>query len=68
MRTIKSTLAIVRGSAAARRDERRQDALLAGELAGYRSAADRLDLEAMMSRYPDDQTAPLRRTLARTYV
>lgn len=67
MNTIKSILTTARASAAARRGERRQDAVLAGELADYRSASDRLDLEAMMARYPDDQTAPLRRTLARTY-
>ena len=41
---------------------------LARELAAYRSEADRLELDAIVSRYPDDQTAEVREILARQAV
>lgn len=34
------------------------------EIAGYRTEADRLDLEALLDRYSDDETAEIRNILA----
>jgi hypothetical protein len=34
------------------------------EIAGYRTETDRLDLEALLDRYSDDETAEIRQILA----
>ena len=51
--------ALARSSAASR--ERRQ---LARDIASYRTPAERLDFEATLERYPDEDTAYLRAVLA----
>lgn len=42
--------------------------VLAREIAAYDSSADRLDLEAMLDQYTDEDTAEIRTLLARTRV
>jgi hypothetical protein len=58
MRAIRQSLA------ASRREERYARRALERELATYTSPGDREDLEAMLDRYPEEQTADIRRILA----
>ena len=67
MNALQTKIHTSRTAALDRRAQRREDAVLAGELAGYASAADRLDLEAMMDRHSDAETADVRRALAASY-
>jgi hypothetical protein len=48
----------------ARRARRAQRRRLERELAGYRTPSERLDLEAMIARYPHDETSEVREILA----
>lgn len=61
-------LTTIRTSLEARRAARRERKVLASELAHYVTDADRFDLEAMLDRYPDDQTLEIRQMLARQAV
>jgi hypothetical protein len=47
-----------------RRAAKRDRALLERQLASYANHADRLDLQATLDRYPDEQTAELRSILS----
>ncbi len=47
-----------------RRAAKRDRAVLERQMASYANHADRLDLQATLDRYPDEQTAELRRILA----
>lgn len=64
MSTMQSAMNVIRASDAARRAQRRKDSALARELAGYSSAADRLELDAVLDRHADEDTADVRRILA----
>ena len=57
MAVIRDELRSARAARAARRS-------LARELAGYTSSRDLADLDAILDRYGDDQTADIRRILA----
>lgn len=45
-------------------EERVSTRILEQEIASYRSEADRHDLEALLARYADDETAAIRRIMA----
>ena len=47
-----------------RRATKRERAALQRQMASYANHADRLDLQATLDRYPDEETAELRRILA----
>jgi len=47
-----------------RRSAKRQRAALQRQMASYANHADRLDLQATLDRYPDEETAELRSILA----
>jgi hypothetical protein len=47
-----------------RRAAKREHAALQRQMASYANHADRLDLQATLDRYPDDETAELRSILA----
>ena len=47
-----------------RRADRAQRAVLEREIAGYTSHGDRLDLEAILDRYADEDTRDIRAILA----
>jgi hypothetical protein len=47
-----------------RRAAKRERAALQRQMASYANHADRLDLQATLDRYPDDETAELRSILA----
>lgn len=53
---------------ATHRAQRQARAQLAHELAGFDSPAERLELEMIFSRYPDEQTQELRTILGRQAV
>jgi hypothetical protein len=46
-----------------RRAARQEDTRLAAELASYRSEAERAELDAMLSRHSDDETAKVRQLI-----
>jgi hypothetical protein len=54
----------VRNTLDARRTAKRNRAVLQRQMASYASQADRLDLQATLDRYPDEETADLRSILA----
>ena len=47
-----------------RRAAKRSRAVLRRQMASYANQADRLDLQATLDRYPDEETAQLRNILA----
>ena len=61
----KNILPTMLGNLATRRAERRQHAQLVNEVASFSSPAERLELELIISSYPDEQTAELREILDR---
>ena len=64
MQTITSLWTTVREQLRETRQTRAADAALARELAAYRSQEDLNDLHAILDRYPDAETAGIRRILA----
>ena len=54
----------VRHNLEERRAANRGRAVLESQMANYANHADRLDLQATLDRYPDEQTAELRSILA----
>ena len=63
-RSINSMWTTVRTQLRESRDARAARASLARELASYSSPADRADLDAILDRYSDQETADIRRILA----
>ena len=63
--TLAGRILVARAQATSWRAARRRRAQLERELAGYSTAADRCDLEAVLDRYPDGVTHELRAILAR---
>ena len=59
-------LATVRDELRAKRAERAARKTLIRELASFTSPAERADLDATLSRYPDEDVADLRRLIAMT--
>ena len=68
MSVITATLGSVRESLAARRVAAAKRRALAAELAAYTTPADRLEIEAIVSRYPEEQTREVRTILDRQSV
>jgi hypothetical protein len=62
--TTHSVVQTARQAIALRRSERSSRRLLVRELAEYRTPAERLELDAILDRYPPDETRELRRILA----
>lgn len=61
-----ATLALASSAMKALRDHRaarQEDNRLAAELASYRSKAERAELDAMLSRHSDDETAKVRQLI-----
>jgi hypothetical protein len=61
----KSTLTMLRDNLAMRRVERRERMRLERELAAYSSPADRLELDAIISRHTPEQTRVIEAIIAR---
>ena len=63
-RTLGRRLTAIRDDIRGSRDARAARKSLAGELATYTSASDLNDLDAILDRYSDEETADIRRILA----
>ena len=63
-RTLGRRLTAIRDDIRGSRDARATRKSLAGELATYTSASDLNDLDAILDRYSDEETADIRRILA----
>ena len=63
-RTLGRRLTAIRDDIRGSRDARAARKSLAGELATYTSASDLNDLDAILDRYSDQETADIRRILA----
>ena len=63
-RTLGRRLTAIRDDLRGSRDARAARKSLAGELATYTSASDLNDLDAILDRYSDEETADIRRILA----
>ena len=63
--SMSSAISSLRATVAARRTQRRDRARLAGELAGFKTAGERLELDAMLERHTAEQTREVREILAR---
>ena len=63
-RTLGRRLTAIRDDIRDSRDARAARKSLAGELATYTSASDLNDLDAILDRYSDEETADIRRILA----
>ena len=68
MSVITATLGSVRESLAARRVAAAKRRALAAELAAFSTPADRLEIETIVSRYPEEQTREVRTILDRQSV
>jgi hypothetical protein len=66
--SLAARILVARAQATSRRAARKRRTELERELAGYATAADRRDLEAVLDRYPDGATHELRSILARQYM
>jgi hypothetical protein len=63
-RTLGRRLMAIRDDIRESRDARAARKSLAGDLATYRSQSDLNDLDAILDRYSDEETADIRRILA----
>lgn len=61
---IAAKVLVLRATFAVRRADRRRRQQLERELAAYSSPSDRLEIEAILDRYPPGQTCELREILA----
>ena len=66
--SLAARILIARAQATSRRAARKRRAELERELAGYATAADRCDLDAVLDRYPAGVTREVRSILARQYM
>ncbi len=63
--TLAARILVARAQAASRKAARKRRTDLERELAGYATSAERLDLEAILDRYPYGTTHELREIVAR---
>jgi uncharacterized coiled-coil DUF342 family protein len=63
MSAIRSTVTTLRSTADRYRTERREQRQLEREIAEYRTASERSDLLAMLSRHTAEEIAPIERVL-----
>jgi hypothetical protein len=65
---IKNVISSARQTSEVRRAAKQELQLLEREVAGYSSEADRHDLEAILDRYPDEDTAAMRKIIVRQQI